>query len=171
MKSIIALSALIAAALATPDNWAFTWSGSDAKGEWTSTTAAAATTTASTVATITSASASAGSSSVWQGHKGGWTSCTSYTATYSSGSSTWAVPTQVSYTISDNWTSMLPPAVSSPASPSVVPAKAETTVAPVVSSYSATTPAAATYTGGAAAAAVNMAGVGAVAFAGLAMVL
>ncbi|KAK5047824.1 hypothetical protein LTR84_006489 [Exophiala bonariae] len=151
MKSFFAIPLFAAAAMAVAEPaWDFTFTYSDGHSTWTSVTEA----TANPTIPVAPASTSA-----WTGLEN-WTSYTSYTATYSSGSSTWGIPTTVSYSIASGWTSMIPaPATTAPA----------TTAKPATSS-TVSKPPASTFTG---AANVNgkMAGVGAVAMAGLALVL
>lgn len=153
MKSFFTIPLFAAAAMAVAEPaWDFTFTYSDAHSTWTSVTEA----TANPTIPVAPASTSA-----WTGPEN-WTSYTSYTATYSSGSSTWGVPTTVSYSIASGWTSMIP-ATSAPATT----AKPSTSVKP--SSTVSQAPAS-TFTG-AANIKGKMAGVGAVAMAGLALVL
>jgi len=149
MKSFLAIPLFAAVALAAAEpTWDFTFTYSDAHSTWTSVTSATA-----NPAEHTSASAPA-----WTG-PAEWTSYTSYTATYSSGSSTWAVPTTIAYSIASGHTSMLPATTAPPATTTPTSVK-PTSVAP-----------ASTFTGAANVNSGKMAGVGAVAMAGLALVL
>ncbi|OAP64393.1 hypothetical protein AYL99_00365 [Fonsecaea erecta] len=157
MKSFLAIPALFALG-AVADSWGFTWTFSNEHSTWTSCTYATENATATPVEVSTSTAS-------WSE----WTSTTSYTATYSSGASTWGIPTAVSYSVASNWTSMIPAPTSAT---STVPLS--TTAAPVTSSVEATkTTAVPSAFTGAAAPNVNgkIAGMGAVALAGLALVL
>lgn len=171
MKAFIALPALFAAVLAAPEpnwsDWSFTFTFSNEQNTWTSLTVATA-----PAVNATTTSGAVASSSAWTG-PAEWTSTTSYTATYSSGTSTWAIPTAVSYSVAESWTSLIPAPTTPVSSSQVVkPTVAPTSVAPVSSAPVATTPAPSSFTG-AAAPNVNgkIAGVGAMAMAGLALVL
>ncbi|KIV97046.1 hypothetical protein PV10_00848 [Exophiala mesophila] len=177
MKSFIAATLFAASALAIAPSgadyqtgdWGFTYTLPD--GETSVASAGGpATATASFPAALTQ-SASGGDKV--------WTSYTSYTATYSSGNSTWGVPTTVSYSVGEGWTSMIPAAPKTSSASSVTPASTEgakstlaptTTVKPSTHAASSTSPTASAFTG---AANTNgkMAGVGAMAMAGLALVL
>lgn len=94
MKSFITLLPL--AALATADSWGYTWTGGE-----TSTFASAP-----PVQTVAPSDYT-------------WTFTTSYTATYSSANSTWGIPTVISYSACNSWTSMIPATTS--AVPTTVP--------------------------------------------------
>ncbi len=159
MKAFIAVPALFAAAAVASPSWSFTFTFSDAHSTWTSCTYATAAPNATTAVPTSSA---------WTGPSE-WTSTTSYNATFSSGSSTWAVPETVSYSLGETWTSMIAATVTPPSSTVSVEA---TTAAPATTTPASTTAAApaSTFTG---AANVNgkMAGGAALAFAGLALVL
>ncbi|EXJ66302.1 uncharacterized protein A1O5_10454 [Cladophialophora psammophila CBS 110553] len=161
MKSFLAIPALFAlGAVAGSDSaWGFTWTFSSGHSTWTSCTYASANATTAT-------SAVPASNTPWSE----WTSTTSYTATYSSGASTWTVPTSVSYSVASNWTSMIPAPTSSSVYSNEVPS---TTAAPATSVEASKTSAAPSAFTGAAAPNVNgkIAGMGAVAIAGLALVL
>ncbi|KIW85028.1 hypothetical protein Z517_00416 [Fonsecaea pedrosoi CBS 271.37] len=159
MKSFVAVPALFALG-ALADGWAFTWTFSNGHSTWTSCTSAAANATVAPVEVSTS-------NAPWSE----WTSTTSYTATYSSGASTWGIPTAVSYSVASNFTSMIPaPTTSTQATATAV---APTTSAPATSVEASKTSAAPSAFTGAAAPNVNgkIAGIGAVAMAGLALVL
>ncbi|KIX94859.1 uncharacterized protein Z520_09549 [Fonsecaea multimorphosa CBS 102226] len=165
MKSFLAIPALFALG-AVADSWGFTWTFSNEHSTWTSCTYAsenATTTTASSEVSTTS-------SGPWSE----WIYTTSYTATYSSGASTWGIPTAVSYSEASNFTSMIPAVTSSTAASVTSSALLTTSVAATSTSVAAssTSAAASTFTG-AAAPNVNgkIAGMGAVAMAGLALVL
>ncbi|EXJ92671.1 hypothetical protein A1O3_01223 [Capronia epimyces CBS 606.96] len=164
MKAFIAIPALFAAsALAAPE-WSFTFTFSDAHSTWTSFTYASEAPNATTTASA--------ASSAWTGPTE-WISTTSYTAVFSSGTSTWGVPTAVSYSVGEDWTSMIPAPTSSTASSETKSADKSTTVAPTTSAPASSTSASPSAFTGAAAPNVNgkLAGVGAVAMAGLALVL
>ena len=160
MKSFLAIPALFAlgAVAETYSPWSFTWTFTSGHHTYTSATYA-------TNATTTTASTTTGP----------WTesvSATSYTAAWSSGTSTWGIPTDVSYTVASNFTHMITAhgASSTYVSKSGVTA---TTPAPITSVVPAsyTSSHVATFTG-AAPPNLNgkMAGMGAVAVAGLALV-
>jgi len=165
MKAFFAVPALFAAA-ALADPWSYTWTFSSGSNTWTSVTVAPT----GALNTTTSATPYTGPSE--------WTFTTSYDAPFSSGSSTWTVPTAVTYSAGETWTSM----VNAPDTPSGSSASgsnathaatsAATITSAPASSHSAsaaTTAATSTFTG--AAAQVKIAGVGAMAVAGLALVL
>ncbi|KIW88220.1 uncharacterized protein Z519_11331 [Cladophialophora bantiana CBS 173.52] len=160
MKSFLAIPALFAlGAIAGSDStWGFTWTFSSGHSTWTSCTYASA--------NATTATSAAASNTAWSE----WTSTTSYTATYSSGASTWTIPTSVSYSVASNWTSMIPAPTSSSVYSSEV---APTTAAPATSVEASKTSAVPSAFTGAATPNVNgkIAGMGAVAIAGLALVL
>ncbi|KIW70133.1 hypothetical protein PV04_02434 [Phialophora macrospora] len=154
MKSFLAIPALFAlgAIADSPSEWAFTWTFTSGHSTYTSATQASNATTPSTEAAATSTS--------WSE----WLYTTSYTATFSSGTSTWAVPTVVSYSEAQNFTSMIPAATTPVSTSSDV--KATSTTA---SSSSGTAATPSSFSG----AAVNekVVGMGALAVAGLALVL
>jgi len=171
MKSFIAIPALFAlSAVADMSAWEFTWTFSDKHSTWTSATSMA-TENATTTAT---ASAESTATASWSE----WIMTTSYTAPYSSGTSTWAVPTVVSYSEANNYTSMIHAPPSSSATTVVssilssVTSSAAITPPPmstiVASSTTASAPPA-TFTG--AAVQGQIVGMGALAVAGLALVL
>ncbi|EXJ91088.1 hypothetical protein A1O1_04195 [Capronia coronata CBS 617.96] len=165
MKVFIAIPVLFAAsALAAPD-WSYTFTFSNAESTWTSYTYATGAPNATTTGPA---------SSTWTGPEE-FVSTTSYTAEFSSGTSTWGVPTVVSYSVGETWTSMIPAATgsTSAAVSSAASATTETAVAAGTTLAASTTSAAATSFTGAAAPNVNgkLAGVGAIAVAGLALVL
>ncbi|KAG9786562.1 hypothetical protein ABEF93_005128 [Exophiala dermatitidis] len=172
MKSFIAIPALFAATALAGSEWAFTWTFSDAHGTWTSCSYAHSNATATGPAATTSIASHTGTASEW-------TSATSYTAPYSSGSSTWGIPTTVSYDVGQGWTSMIPAPTSSAAgektSENVKATTAATTTATAAGGNAAakTSASPSHYTGAAVPirGSANMAGVGAVALAGLALVL
>ncbi|KIW31125.1 uncharacterized protein PV07_02802 [Cladophialophora immunda] len=155
MKSFLAIPALFALG-AVADSWGFTWTFSNEHSTWTSCTYASENATTTSVEVSTS-------SGPWSE----WTSTTSYTATYSSGASTWGIPTAVSYSVASNFTSMIP------APTEATSTVALTTSAPVTSVEASKTSAAPSAFTGAAVPNVNgkIAGMGAVAMAGLALVL
>jgi hypothetical protein len=156
MKSFLAIPALFAlgAVADSASGWAFTWTFTSGHSTWTSATVAA---TSSTGTTEAAASSTATSYSEWL-------YTTSYNATYSSGTSTWAVPTAVSYSEAQNYTSMIPAPTKSTAVSSLT-VKATTSAA----AASSTAPPASTFTG--AAVHEKVVGMGALAVAGLAFVL
>lgn len=178
MKSFIAATLFAASVLAVAPSgadtetgeWGFTFTMADGKTSATAAAGVPAETTASFPAALTQVASGSG---------GVWTSYTSYTATYSSGASTWGVPTTLSYSIGEGWTSQIPAPQTSTAS-SLAPASTESakpttlapspTVKPSTSAAATTSPTASAFTG---AANINgkMAGVGAMAMAGLALVL
>jgi hypothetical protein len=157
MKSFLAIPALFAlGALAdAPSGWGFTWTFSSGHSTWTSATQASN-------ATVTSTEVAAATTASWSE----WLYTTSYNATFSSGASTWAVPTAVSYSEAQNFTSMIP-APTTPVSSSVEVKTTSTAATTSTGSGAATTPSA--FPG----AAVNekVVGLGALAVAGLALVL
>jgi len=159
MKSFLAIPALFAlgAVADSSSDWGFTWTFTSGHSTFTSATVA----TAWGNATTTAAEAVATSTS-WSE----WIYTTSYTATYSSGTSTWAIPTAVSYSEAQNFTSMIPAPKGTVTSS--VSLKA-TTSAPASVAASSTKGSPSTFTG----AAVNdkAIGLGALAVAGLAFVL
>ncbi|KAL2435160.1 hypothetical protein ABEF95_014118 [Exophiala dermatitidis] len=174
MKSFIAIPALFAATALAGSEWAFTWTFSDAHSTWTSCSYAhTGLSNATTTGPATTSSAS------HTGTASEWTSATSYTATYSSGSSTWGIPTTVSYSVGQGWTSMIPAPTSSAAGEKTSENVKATTPATTTATAAGGNAAAKTsaspshYTGAAAPirGSANMAGVGAVALAGLALVL
>ncbi|RVX68225.1 hypothetical protein B0A52_08734 [Exophiala mesophila] len=178
MKSFIAATLFAASVLAVSPSgadyqtgeWGFTYTLPDGKTSVAGAGGPATETTASFPAALTQ-SASGGDKV--------WTSYTSYTATYSSGNSTWGVPTTLSYSIGEGWTSQIPAAPKTTSAGSVTPASTEsakstlaptTTVKPSTQAASSTSPTASAFTG-AANTHGKMAGVGAMAMAGLALVL
>ncbi|KAJ9623009.1 uncharacterized protein PV06_04774 [Exophiala oligosperma] len=106
MKAFFAVPALFAAAAVADPSWSFTFTFSDAHSTWTSCTVATAAPNATTAVPTSSA---------WN-HPSDWISTTSYNATYSSGTSTWAVPQTISYSVGQTQTSMLAATVTPPSS-------------------------------------------------------
>ncbi|KAL6252619.1 hypothetical protein RBB50_000338 [Rhinocladiella similis] len=157
MKAFFAVPALFAAAAVADPSWSFTFTFSDAHSTWTSCTVATAAPNATTAVPASSA---------WN-HPSDWISTTSYNATYSSGTSTWAVPQTISYSVGETRTSMLAATVTPPSSGVTTPAVA-TKSSPASTSQVAP---ASTFTGAANINGGKMAGGAALAFAGLALAL
>lgn len=180
MKSFIAATLFAASVLAVAPSggdyetgeWGFTFTMADGKTSVTAAAGVPAETTASFPAALTQVASGGGG--------GVWTSYTSYTATYSSGASTWGVPTTLSYSIGEGWTSQIPAPQTSSAS-SVAPVSTESpkpttlapspTVKPATTAAATTSPTASAFTGAANINNGKIAGVGAMAMAGLALVL
>ncbi|EXJ61823.1 hypothetical protein A1O7_02253 [Cladophialophora yegresii CBS 114405] len=164
MKSFLAMPAVFAlGALATDSSssWAYTWTFSSSHSTWTSATYAAVANATAATAVEAVASSATTTNAPWSE----WLYTTSYTATYSSGSSTWDIPTTVSYSEAQNFTSMI--AAPTTAVSSSLEVKATTTTPASVPA--STTAVASVFTGGAVS--EKAMGLGALAVAGLAFVL
>ncbi|ETI19751.1 hypothetical protein G647_08764 [Cladophialophora carrionii CBS 160.54] len=165
MKCFLAMPALFAlGALAdSSSTWAYTWTFSSSSSTWTSATYATDVAVANATATAVEVAASSVSTPApWSE----WLYTTSYTAEYSSGSSTWEVPTAVSYSEAQNFTSMIAAPTTAVSSTLEVLA---TTTTPPISPASTTAAAPSAFTGGAVS--EKAMGLGALAVAGLAFVL